>query len=226
MGIGHEKGQEMDDFVVDLSKIKTQRQRMEEEGKKKRRKQIRNRAKTDEKRVGKFFNARRTPLSGGNSGHTRSDTLHDSLFIEIKGSENMRLFKRYIEERDRLKKEGKCPILVLTEELLGEALFCVWSYDLMRTDLQAVSIQRKPMWVWSLYRDTEEKAIVEAKAQERDRIPVIGICMKNQRGFLLAFRPEHRDRIIQEKKLADEMVRAENAAQQTEAGEDSQSSSD
>jgi len=37
-----------------------------------------------ERRVAEFMSTVRTPLSGGNSGHTRSDTRHPSLFIEIK----------------------------------------------------------------------------------------------------------------------------------------------
>ncbi len=40
--------------------------------------------KRDEREVGKFFGTNRTPLSGGSSRHTRSDTLHQSLFVEVK----------------------------------------------------------------------------------------------------------------------------------------------
>ena len=40
--------------------------------------------KAVESRIAKFLGTRRTPLSGGNSFHTRSDTLHSRLFIEIK----------------------------------------------------------------------------------------------------------------------------------------------
>lgn len=37
-----------------------------------------------EERVAAFIDTRRTPLSGGNSGHTRSDTLHPDIYAEIK----------------------------------------------------------------------------------------------------------------------------------------------
>lgn len=40
--------------------------------------------KRDERRVGGFLGTNRTPLSGGGSRHTRSDTLHPSLFVEVK----------------------------------------------------------------------------------------------------------------------------------------------
>lgn len=40
--------------------------------------------KRAEKQVARFFGAQRTPLSGGNSRITRSDTTHPGLFIEVK----------------------------------------------------------------------------------------------------------------------------------------------
>ncbi len=42
------------------------------------------RSKTYERKVAKFFGTHRTPLSGGASRHTRSDTLHAKLYIEAK----------------------------------------------------------------------------------------------------------------------------------------------
>ncbi len=45
----------------------------------------RNDGKIYERRVAKFFGTNRTPLSGINSRHdTHSDTLHPSLYIEVK----------------------------------------------------------------------------------------------------------------------------------------------
>jgi hypothetical protein len=40
--------------------------------------------KRDERCVAAFLGSVRTPLSGGNSRHTRSDTLHPTLFLEVK----------------------------------------------------------------------------------------------------------------------------------------------
>jgi hypothetical protein len=40
--------------------------------------------KRDERRVAAFLGSVRTPLSGGSSRHTRSDTLHSTLFVEVK----------------------------------------------------------------------------------------------------------------------------------------------
>ncbi len=44
------------------------------------------RSKTQERRVARYFGVERTPLSGGASRHTRSDTLHPDLFIEVKSA--------------------------------------------------------------------------------------------------------------------------------------------
>ena len=126
-----------------------------------RRRRIRNRSKTDERRLGKYFGVGRTPLSGGNSGHTRSDTLHPRLYLEAKGSEDMRLFSLFNKCREQTK---TCPMLVLSEDQFGPVLLCINSMDLLRDDFATFTHNRNPMWAWSLFRDTEEKALVEKVA--------------------------------------------------------------
>ena len=42
--------------------------------------------KAFERKVAKALDTFRTPLSGGNSRHTRSDTLHKDLYVEVKYS--------------------------------------------------------------------------------------------------------------------------------------------
>ncbi len=75
-----------------------------------------------ERDVANELGTRRTPLSGGASGHTRSDTLHDGLFIECKkSSKNFFLSKTRKEwENARIlaRFENKTPVLVLSK--LGE----------------------------------------------------------------------------------------------------------
>lgn len=46
----------------------------------------RSRFKAQERRIAKWLGTTRTPLSGGNSKHTRSDTLHPRFFVEAKGA--------------------------------------------------------------------------------------------------------------------------------------------
>ncbi len=72
----------------------------------------RNTWKSGERRIAEIFGSKRTPLSGGNSRHTRSDTLHLDLFIEVKHS------KKYPKEVlvnktfKEAKNEAKIPLLV------------------------------------------------------------------------------------------------------------------
>ena len=73
--------------------------------------------KSVERRIALLFGVKRTPLSGGNSGHTRSDTLHDKLFIEIKhrkgGFGVVNLFKQTV---PLAKKENKIPVVAVHEK--------------------------------------------------------------------------------------------------------------
>ena len=71
--------------------------------------------KEGERRVAAIFGVKRTPLSGGSSGHTRSDTLHPRLFIEIKHRKKQAVISLFRETKDLAKKEGKLPIVVLHE---------------------------------------------------------------------------------------------------------------
>lgn len=61
---------------------------------------------------------RRTPLSGGNSGHTRADNIDDELFIECKYGSRIGVCKLFYETRDLARKEGddgKVPVLIHKE---------------------------------------------------------------------------------------------------------------
>jgi hypothetical protein len=66
--------------------------------------------------VGKFFGTRRNPLSGSNSGHTHSDTLHDNLFIECKYRAESALDTLYQEVEKKADEEGKVPVICLKKK--------------------------------------------------------------------------------------------------------------
>lgn len=74
--------------------------------------------KATERRIAKQFGTKRTPLSGSNSGGTRSDTLHSRLYLEIK--ERKRLpdwFAKTIDDtKARAIKEGKIPLTVFHQK--------------------------------------------------------------------------------------------------------------
>ncbi len=58
-----------------------------------------------------FFGTRRTPLSGGNSGITRSDSLHTELFLEVKQRKNPAVMNLFEETAKMAKVENKIPVL-------------------------------------------------------------------------------------------------------------------
>jgi len=95
----------------------------------------RNTWKAFERTVARWFGARgRTPLSGGNSMHTRSDTLHDTLFIECKLRQRFSVYETWAQAKKLGKLEDKIPVVCLKQK--GTQGFLVLVHC---DDLQAVS---------------------------------------------------------------------------------------
>ena len=90
-----------------------------------------------ERQIAEFFGTRRTPLSGGNSGHTRSDTLHKLLFIEAKQRKKHTAVTLWDETDLLARAEGKIPVVALTEK--GRRGFWLVIHS---SDLGSVSNQR------------------------------------------------------------------------------------
>lgn len=82
----------------------------------------RNTWKGGERRIAKIFGTRRTPLSGGNSGHTRSDTLSSELFIEVKHRKKYPLEKLWNKICKESKEEDKIPLAVFLKKNHPEPL--------------------------------------------------------------------------------------------------------
>ena len=72
----------------------------------------RNTWKQGERRIAEMFGVKRTPLSGGNSRHTRSDSLHKELFIEVKHSKKYPKQVLVNKTFKEAKSEAKIPLLV------------------------------------------------------------------------------------------------------------------
>lgn len=75
--------------------------------------------KAVEARIADFFGAKRTPLSGKNSGHTRSDSLHPKLFIETKWRQKhsaVSLWRNTKESRDSYDSDKKKTVVVCLAE--------------------------------------------------------------------------------------------------------------
>jgi len=78
-----------------------------------------------EQKVARLRGTERTPLSGGNSRETRSDTLDDIFFIECKLRANPAVWNLYEQVEELAKKENKIPVLVIKKKGKHGELFIV-----------------------------------------------------------------------------------------------------
>ncbi len=78
-----------------------------------------------EKKVARMRGTSRTPLSGGNSKLTRSDTLDETFFIECKYRANSSVWSLYDEIEALARKEGKVPVFVIKKKGHHGELFVV-----------------------------------------------------------------------------------------------------
>ena len=69
-----------------------------------------------EQKVARLRGTERTPLSGGNSRETRSDTLDDTFFIECKLRKDPAIWNLYEQIEELAKKENKIPLLVIKKK--------------------------------------------------------------------------------------------------------------
>lgn len=72
--------------------------------------------KRREQQAARLFNCRRTPLSGGASGHTRSDILSDRVFAEVKLRARSAVHRLYDRTAELARQEGKVPVLALAQK--------------------------------------------------------------------------------------------------------------
>ncbi len=83
-----------------------------------------------EARVASVFGSTRTPLSGGNSKVTRSDSFHASLFIECKHGIKSAFWTLYNSVKPKAVKEGKVPVLCLGNKNHEGFLVCFHLQDM------------------------------------------------------------------------------------------------
>lgn len=93
--------------------------------------------KAFERRVAAFFGCERNPLSGRNSKHSASDTLHRYLFIECKQSKRHAVISLWDKCKVLAKKEDKFPVVCLSEK--GRPGFWIMCHS---SDLLTVAAQR------------------------------------------------------------------------------------
>lgn len=92
--------------------------------------------KQAERDVASFFGSTRTPLSGSNSRHTGSDSLHKRLFIETKYRKRHAVVQLWRDTKELAAKEDKIPVICLKEK--GRHGFWVMCHS---SDLEAVAAE-------------------------------------------------------------------------------------
>jgi hypothetical protein len=96
-----------------------------------------------EQEIAAFFGSTRTPLSGGNSKHTRSDTLHERIYAEVKGRKKHSAVTLWDKTKAEAVKEGKIPVVALVEE--GRHGFWLMIHS---SDLVDVARERETAEAW------------------------------------------------------------------------------
>ncbi|MBA7474254.1 hypothetical protein ES707_09602 [subsurface metagenome] len=88
--------------------------------------------KAFERRIAKSLGTHRTPLSGGASRHTTSDTLHEELYVECRSRVRSAIHKWWFVVRQSALKEYKMPVLALHKKGSGNDLAVIsWNYFLL-----------------------------------------------------------------------------------------------
>lgn len=72
--------------------------------------------KAAERRIATIFQSYRTPLSGGNSRHTKSDSLHPRIYLEVKLRKKLPQAALWREVKAAASAENKIPVIVLIEK--------------------------------------------------------------------------------------------------------------
>jgi len=94
--------------------------------------------KDRERKTARWFGSERNPLSGGNSRHSRSDSLHEFLFIEHKHRKTNPTIHLWDKCKEMANKESKIPVVTLSVH--GRPGFWVLCKE---EDLIEVAEQRK-----------------------------------------------------------------------------------
>ena len=98
--------------------------------------------KAIERKVAKWFGSERTPLSGGNSKQTRSDSLHDILYIEVKYRVRHSAVALWRDTAAKANRENKIPVCCLCERGKEGFWLVIHSEDLLEVSNQRLVIER------------------------------------------------------------------------------------
>ena len=76
----------------------------------------RNTWKQRERGIAEDFGTKRNPLSGSMSGHSSSDSLSETFYLESKLRANPPGWNLFIDTKEKAKKEKKIPVVVISKK--------------------------------------------------------------------------------------------------------------
>jgi hypothetical protein len=142
-----------------------------------------------EANVSKWFGSTRTPLSGGNSKFTRSDSLHPRLFIEVKQKKDWAIFNLFDKTKDLAKKEdvvcedcGGAGEYYPLRPMAGE--FFDWEKFNLKLNSGEISLEKCPA--------------CGGKGKTKGKIPLLVLHRLNKKDYLLVARLSDVKRIAEE----------------------------
>ena len=86
--------------------------------------------KKAESRIARDFDTKRNPLSGSMSGHSSSDSLSQTFYIEAKLRVNPPGWTLFQDTKNKSKQEKKIPIVVLSKKYHKDKI-CMVDYNFM-----------------------------------------------------------------------------------------------
>ena len=156
------------------------------------RQRARNRGRSFESRVARFWGTRRTPLSGICSGHTHADTLHKDLFIECKIDKRYGTLWSWWDYAKAHCSPWRGVLMVIDKAREEEPYFVVGSNDwqwVREYRMEEVIGTMDPDGAnWRVREGTSVGSLlynVRRRAAEEKKIPMLAIGYPNRRGFLI-----------------------------------------
>lgn len=177
-------------------------------------------SKNFEREVAKFFGTNRTPLSGMCDSISKADILHDKLFVECKLRADFAIFRKFREEQKQRREEDEtkkrrgqraknAPLRPLIYRITNYKKFTedLWLVDHEEINkiIDGVEVftddenREKVVYFSSKFSMNEKNKAdtivtlfkeVDVKAKAENKIPIVAIKMKGQRGWLAVVKPK------------------------------------
>ena len=90
----------------------------------------RNTWKQRERDIADDFGTKRNPLSGSMSGHSSSDSLSETFYLESKLRANPPGWNLFLDTKEKAKKEKKIPVVVISKKFHKDKIAMV-DYDFL-----------------------------------------------------------------------------------------------